>query len=347
MRYVHMPQLLRVDHPVGVICDSKSGILSALQYAHAKYDLSRDPYVLDLLQQQEQGHDISKAYQKVSISRKTYCAEQLRVLVNKAEAMSEELGSSPMEWYLYQCITQFAHMVQISDSQLFDWSVDERIHLLKILEALPTIDNDVGNIVPMSLEQISRKVDMLIDLLISEAKDDPDFTCLVFVEQRVWVACIAEILTQHSATKGLLRVGTFIGTSQNSKRKANIAALAEPRNQQATLDNFRSGALNLILATSVLEEGIDVSSCHLVICFERPKNLKSFVQRRGRARKQESKYVIFVPETGGVRPPESWQSLEEQMKTAYLDDLRQTKIAEEKERQSEDGQRYFEVPSTG
>jgi ERCC4-related helicase len=347
MRYVHIPQLLRVNHPIGVISDSKSGILSALKHAYASYDLSQDPYVLDLLQQHEQGYDVLKAIQKVSGSGRSYCRDQLRALVTKAEATSEELGCSSMEWCLCQCVAQFAHMVQGSHSQLFEWSVDERTHLLKILSALPTIDNDVCKVAPMSLARTSRKIDILIDLLISEARDDPDFTCLVFVEQRVWVACIAEILAQHPGTKYLLRVGTFVGTSQSSKRTANIAALAEPRNQQATLDNFRSGALNLILATSVLEEGIDVSSCHLVICFERPKNLKSFVQRRGRARKQESKYVIFVPETGGGRPPESWQSVEEEMKTAYLDDLRKAKLAEEKELQGEDGQRYFEVPSTG
>jgi ERCC4-related helicase len=347
MRYVHIPQLSRVMHPVGAISDSKSGILSALKHAYASYDLNQDPYVLDLFRQHEQGYDVLKAIQKVSVSGKTYCRDHLRSLVTKAEAMSEELGSSSMEWYLSQCIARFAHMVQMSHFQLFEWSADERSHLLKILTALPTVDNDVCKVAPLSLEQISRKVDLLVDLLISEAKDDPYFTCLVFVEQRVWVACIAEILAQHPGTKDLLRVGTFVGTSQDSKRKANLATLAEPRNQQTTLDNFRSGALNLILATSVLEEGIDVSSCHLVICFERPKNLKSFVQRRGRARKEGSKYVIFMPETGGGRHPDSWQSLEEEMKTAYLDDLRKAKVAQEKELQDEDGHRFFEVPSTG
>jgi hypothetical protein len=35
------------------------------------------------------------------------------------------------------------------------------------------------------------------------------------------------------------------------------------------------------------------------------------------------------------------------MKAAYLDDLRQVKLAEENELQEEYGQRYFEVPSTG
>jgi ERCC4-related helicase len=199
----------------------------------------------------------------------------------------------------------------------------------------------------LSLAHISRKVELLVDVLVTEAEDNPAFTCLTFVEQRVWVAVLAEILSLHPQTKDLLRVGTFVGTSQSSKRKASIATLAEPRNQQATLDDFRAGTLNVILATSVLEEGIDVSSCHLVICFERPKNLKSFVQRRGRARKQESKYFIFLQDAWPGRPPESWQALEEEMKKAYLDDLRQVKVAEERELQNENGQRFFEVPKTG
>jgi ERCC4-related helicase len=336
---------VRIDHPVETK-DFQCEILSSLQHTLIDYDIEQDPYVLQLLQQRQRGDDVSKAMQKVFVSGNTYCRNQLASLVTKAEATSQELGTSVMEWYLYQCIAQFDRMVHMSNSQSFDWSADEKKHLLKILRALPSLHLDVRNIPPMSLDRTSRKLYLLIALLVAEAKEDPNFTCLVFIEQRIWVACIAEVLAIHPETKHLLRVGTFVGESQSSKRKANIATFAEPRNQQATLENFRAGTLNLILATSVLEEGIDVSSCHLVICFERPKNLKSFVQRRGRARKKESKYVMFVPEAGGS-DPQSWQSLEEGMKAAYLDDLRQVKIAAEQEQQNEVGQRYFEVPSTG
>jgi ERCC4-related helicase len=303
--------------------------------------------VLELVQQQEQGYDVSRQIQKTYVSGKTYCREQLKSLIAKVEATLQELGPSTMEWYLGQCLTQFEKMVHTSDSQLLDWSVNEKKHLLGILKDLSFPDNNLWAGAPLSLDGISRKIYLLVDLLASEAKVNPNFTCLVFIEQRIWVACVAEILTHHPRTKDLLRVGTFVGTSQNSKRKADIATLVEPRNQHTTLDDFRAGMLNVILATSVLEEGIDISSCHFVIDFERSKNLKSFVQRRGRARKEESKYVVFMPEKGGGRPPESWQSLEEKMKAAYMDDLRQVKLAEERELQAEDGQRYFEVPSTG
>ncbi|EAT85008.2 hypothetical protein SNOG_07542 [Parastagonospora nodorum SN15] len=322
-------------------------MLSFLKSAYTNYDLQKDPWVSELLQQRQQGHDVTKNIHKVFIGGKTYCRDQLRSLALKAEAMSQELGMSVMDWYLRGCITQFSKMVHMSDSQLLDWSADEKRHLLEILRTLPSIDLNSHDIPPMSLGSMSHKLQLLIKFLVAEAKHDPEFTCLVFVEQRVWVACIAEVLAIHPETRDLLRVGTFVGESENSKRKANIASISEPRNQQATLENFRAGKLNLILATSVLEEGIDVSSCHLVVCFESPKNLKSFVQRRGRARKEESKYVIFVPQAGRRRDPESWQSLEEGMKAAYLDDLRQVKLATEKEQQSETGHRNFEVKSTG
>lgn len=345
MRYVHRPLLMRLDHPVEVVTGAQSMLLLSLENAFASYDVMADPYVLELLRQQQEGHDISRQFQKVMLSGKTYCKDQLKTLAAKARAMAEELGVSPMEWYVHQCISAFEKAVRTSSPQLFDTTIDEKQYLLGILQQLPHPNTSV--ISEISLRHISRKVELLMQLLITEAKENTSFTGLVFVEQRVWVATIAEILSIHPQTKDLLRVGTFVGTSQSSKRKAMIATFAEPKNQQTTLVDFRAGKINLILATSVLEEGIDVSSCNFVVDFERPKNLKSFVQRRGRARKQESKYWIFVPEVGGGRPPELWESLEDAMKAAYMDDMRQVHMAEEKELEDEEGHRSYRVPTTG
>jgi ERCC4-related helicase len=344
LQYVHQPELIRVLHPVNDGQQNFSPLFVALQASLATYDMMQDPYVVDLRKKHLEGQDQSQQLHKVFISRKTYCREQLKTLVTKSGDMLAELGPSATDWYLHQCMAQFEKTAQGS-SQLFDLSNDEKLYLLTILRKLP-----FSELIPMahiSLDHISQKVEKLVDLFVTEATDKPNFTGLVFVEQRVWVATLAEILSVHPKTKDLLRVGTFVGTSKSSKRKGDIASLAELKNQQNTLDDFRAGKTNLILATSVLEEGIDVSNCHLVICFERPKNLKSFVQRRGRARMQKSKYVIFFPEVGGGRPLESWQALEEEMKRAYLDDMRQARLAQEMEREEEEGERVFEVESTG
>ncbi|CAN9153372.1 unnamed protein product [Alternaria alternata] len=345
MRYAHRPQLLQITYSSDASGQEHSRLLLALQHVYRTYDLAKDPYVIALLDQQKRGFDVSRQLTKLWNSQKTYCYDQLKQLVSKAEAMSEELGVSAMEYYLHQCIAKFDNMTRGSDQQLLDLTATEKQYLLGIFRALPL--QSPSPIPATMIENSSHKVNKLVDTLVAEANGTPGFTGLVFIEQRVWVASLAEILACHPHTKDLLRVGTFVGSSKSSKQKANISALAEPKNQQTTLDDFRAGIINLVLATTVLEEGIDVSSCHLVVCFERPKNLKSFVQRRGRARKQESRYLIFVPDTGEARSSTSWQSLEAEMRKAYEDDKRRVQVAQEAELIDEVGERYFRVPNTG
>jgi ERCC4-related helicase len=317
---------------------------AALQLIYQEYDLKNDPYVLSLLERHRQGLDCTRTLEKVLSNRKTYCLEQLKRIVVKGNAMTQELGRSPTEWYLQQCIRTFQKIKQSLEPLALDWSLQERQHLSKIFQSLPGLDKEAQH--KISLEALSSKVERLIDVLVSEAS--PGFTGLVFVEQRAWVAALSEILAIHPRTKDLFTVGTFVGTSNSAKRKPNIADLAEPRNQQDTLDDFRAGRINLILATSVLEEGIDVSSCHLVICFERPKNLKSFIQRRGRARMPKSKYIIFLPASdSNTHSPGVWESLEEQMKQEYLNDLREIEKARQRELEDEEGVLYYRVETTG
>ncbi|KAF2800747.1 hypothetical protein K505DRAFT_292221 [Melanomma pulvis-pyrius CBS 109.77] len=278
-----------------------------------------------------------------STSRNAYCAEQLKKFSTKAKAIFEELGPSATEWYIHQCIGRYKEMIRSSDRQLFGRSNGEREHLLRIIGSLPLSRGDCPS---MSLDQLSPKVQTLIDVLVVEA--GAELTGLVFVEQRVWVAALSEILSIHPKTRDLFRIGTFVGTSQSSKRKMLMADLVEVQNQRETLDDFRTGKKNIILTTSVLEEGIDVSSCHLVVCFDRPRTLKSFIQRRGRARKHESRYFILQPKSDPtVASPQRWESLEEEMKLAYLDDLRDATQAEEREMTEEDRKMFYRVPSTG
>jgi ERCC4-related helicase len=315
-------------------------LLDALQTLYRNYDLRADPYVVGLLEKQKAGYDCFTALQKVFASDSTYCKQQLKSLCDKGLAMYDELGPSATQWYLCQCIYRY----QKVERQVFEGTVQEEQHLSNMFDTLHIPPEKEPPL--MKLDALSPKLKTLIDVLVSEAS--PEFTGLVFVEQRVWVVVLSEILSIHPRTKDLFNIGTFVGTSASTRRKKNVAELPQPRHQQNTLDEFRAGTKNVILATSVLEEGIDVSSCHLVICFERPKNLKSFVQRRGRARKQQSKYIIFVPEADvSGRSPENWETLEEEMKKAYLSDLRAVKLAEAKESQDEGRTLHYKVSNTG
>ena len=63
-----------------------------------------------------------------------------------------------------------------------------------------------------------------------------------------------------------------------------------------TLDGLRSHEYNLLIATAVVEEGIDIQTCNFVVVLDRLKSLKSYVQMKGRARQQNAALFVFEDE---------------------------------------------------
>ena len=59
------------------------------------------------------------------------------------------------------------------------------------------------------------------------------------------------------------------------------------------LANFKKGAINVLIATNVIEEGLDVSECNLVICVNELLNVKAFIQMKGRARQKDSNFIFL------------------------------------------------------
>ena len=47
--------------------------------------------------------------------------------------------------------------------------------------------------------------------------------------------------------------------------------------QNVVVNAFHSGKINLLMATSILEEGIDVLACNLIICYQHITNEISLV----------------------------------------------------------------------
>ena len=195
---------------------------------------------------------------------------------------------------------------------------DERAYLRKKLSEVHVhFHYAEGNLVA-SCPRLSPKVQSLIGFLKQE--DASDFSGLVFVQTRAEVAVLSHVLNVHIPS---IEISTFIGASSFSGRKSNISELADIKNQKTTLDDLRRGRKNLIVTTNALEEGIDVSRCKLVICFDRPRNLKSFIQRRGRARRSDSKYVIMFEEGPDLEHVAEFAALEEEMKNLYMNETRQ------------------------
>ncbi|CAK1355419.1 unnamed protein product [Cercospora beticola] len=336
-KYVHPPEFQTiVFHGCGHYDQADPrNVCAALTNAARAYDIMNDPYVVELKE-----HIDGKAQErleKVLMKRDTYCLRQLRALESRAVALQDQLGVDMAQWYVSACIQKFKAQ-PVETSILLELSDKERAHLLAITDA---IEQQIASFSIQGDIVLSDKASKLIATLQQHA--DATVRCIVFVEQRVQVTALAELLRQMPAMRELYTVAAFVGTSTNTNRKLSLADLVALKDQENDLQAFREGRKNLMIATNVLEEGIDISACNLVICFDAPKNLVSFVQRRGRARKANSKYVLFVSEEENARGRKGWSALEAEMKARYMDDLRAVVI----EDPTTEPQRTYEVPSTG
>jgi endoribonuclease Dicer len=82
---------------------------------------------------------------------------------------------------------------------------------------------------------------------------------------------------------------------------------------------FLSGQTNVLVASDVLEESIDIQKCNLVVKFDVPKNYRSYVQSKGRAHHRSSKYVMMVPSiTTGVSFVTKYRATEKGLQTLLI-----------------------------
>ena len=65
------------------------------------------------------------------------------------------------------------------------------------------------------------------------------------------------------------------------------------RIRMENIDLFNKGTSQILVATASMEEGIDIQACNVVICFDKFHNVKSHVQRAGRARDESAMIFYF------------------------------------------------------
>ncbi|KAK8582828.1 hypothetical protein V6N13_069596 [Hibiscus sabdariffa] len=149
-------------------------------------------------------------------------------------------------------------------------------------------DWGIANDVKASVDAgfLTSKVLCLIESLL-EYRMLKDIRCIIFVE-RVMTAIVlqslfSELLPKHSSWKSKYVAGNSSGLLNQTRKKQN-----------EIVEEFRNGMVNIIFATSILEEGLDVQACNLIIRFDPSSNICSFIQSRGRARMENSDYLLMV-----------------------------------------------------
>ncbi|MDA1196830.1 MAG: DEAD/DEAH box helicase [Nanoarchaeota archaeon] len=120
--------------------------------------------------------------------------------------------------------------------------------------------------------------------LVKEILVTDDAKLMVFNQYR---DNAADIVTHLNTLEGV-RATLFVG-----QMKKGDTGLSQ-KEQKAVLDKFRSTEFNILVSTSVGEEGIDVPSVDAVIFFEPVPSAIRTIQRRGRTGRQSKGRVLVL-----------------------------------------------------
>ncbi|KAI5791751.1 hypothetical protein DFH27DRAFT_199315 [Peziza echinospora] len=322
-----------------------SASFPSLMEAYNRMDIGSDPYILSLPRETEEDE---RAYQQAIRRGSTECRKFIKNLFNKLTHLNQEYGSWAADFYIHKVIEMYTAAVKDRGDVLIGYVDAEKMYILEVLSQIRTFEmTDKHLIQPGAM---TPKVEKLISILVEEygpefAASNSTFAGLIFVEQRVAVSVVAEILSRHPKTKDIFRCGSLLGSSAFQKSK-DLVDLVDQKGTKTTLADFKSGQKNLLIATSVAEEGLDVQACNLVVSTYLPNTKKSYVQMRGRARRVNSTYVLMYENAEiGELALNKLSEWEKTMIQAYEDQTRELILPEEED----DEQLYdkYKIERTG
>ena len=141
-----------------------------------------------------------------------------------------------------------------------------------------------------SLENEHPKLDKLKEIVHETFEKDSNSKIIIFAQFRETVLKISETLNKISG----VRADNFVGQSIKEHNKGKTTGLKQ-REQKAMIEKFKSGEINVLVATSIAEEGLDIPEVSEVIFYEPIPSAIRSIQRRGRtARLSKGKLKIFV-----------------------------------------------------
>ena len=140
----------------------------------------------------------------------------------------------------------------------------------------------------VEMDEVHSKVGAVRRLVRERIRRDASSRVIVFANFRDTVEALEDALSELNG----IRAAQFIGQSSRSG-SGGLSA----KEQISRLSDFREGKSNVLVATSVGEEGLDIPSADLVIFYEPVSSEIRTIQRRGRTgRRRAGEVVVLIAE---------------------------------------------------
>jgi ERCC4-related helicase len=144
-----------------------------------------------------------------------------------------------------------------------------------------------------------RMLELLEDLAAEKDPDDPG-KCIVFTQFRDTVNYLVdriEALNGGDTSPGRpFRPVRFVGQASKTPRDKGLSQMA----QQDALSAFRNGTFNVLVATRIAEEGLDIPAVKHIIFYEPVPSEIRHIQRRGRTGRHETGHVTILIANGTI-----------------------------------------------
>ncbi len=149
---------------------------------------------------------------------------------------------------------------------------------------------ELSKLVKSSIAEEHPKVNLLKELLKEIYLADPHVKGIIFTTIRSAVTMLLKAVSDINGIKAERFVGQANKLDKGMSQKEQLKVL----------ERFRDGEINLLIATNVGEEGLDISECNFVIFYDNPPSAIRIVQRMGRTgRKFPGKVYVLL--TKGTR----------------------------------------------
>lgn len=179
------------------------------------------------------------------------------------------------------------HKIQITDTErfLFNLFKDNKKEL-ETLAKNPEYEND-------SLSKLRTKI-------LHEFSSRDEARGIVFIKTRRSAIALNQWIQENPKFADIgVKSAYVIGGGDQSVVKPMTSA-----EQKDVLKKFGKGQVNLLIATTVAEEGLDIPACNFVIRYGLVTNEIAMIQAQGRGRAEDSSYTLVEVKNSGVAEKE-------------------------------------------
>ncbi|XP_037666117.1 probable ATP-dependent RNA helicase DHX58 isoform X1 [Choloepus didactylus] len=282
--------------------EHRSGLQEHSHQPSKQYDLchgrSQDPFGDLLKRLMDQVHDhLEMPELSRDFGTQTYEQQVVELSLAAAQARLQERRVHALHLRRYNDALLIHDTVRAVDAlvELRDFYNRERATKTQVLAAerwlLALFDDHKDELARLATQGPENpKLEVLEQILREQFRSPSGPRGIIFTRTRQSAYSLLLWLQQQPGLQAVdIRAQLLIGAG-SSRQSTHMTQ----REQQEVIRKFRTGTLNLVVATSVAEEGLDIPQCSVVVRYGLLTNDISMVQARGRARAGQSVYSFVA-----------------------------------------------------